>query len=165
MAQENASPSRSMPSIHDGAGALRRSSLGQISIDRTPQSPAPPIFTTMWEQGGNDGKGEDLLRPAAETGNRQQDVYKITNTNLSTVIDTHLLIIVRGLSSQFRLENASGTTSAGDPYIRVFLPDGVLQVGQGITQTLVFARQPPGPPPATGPVPVILNLMSGQGNP
>ncbi len=68
MAQENASPSRSMPSIHDGAGALRRSSLGQILIDRTPQSPAPPIFTTIWEQGGNDGKGEDLLRPAADYG-------------------------------------------------------------------------------------------------
>jgi len=55
-------------------------------------------------------------------GNRQRDVYKITNTNSSTVIDTHLLIVVQGLSGQFRLQNASGTTSTGNPYIRVFLP-------------------------------------------
>jgi hypothetical protein len=53
---------------------------------------------------------------ATRNGNRQQDVYKITNTNSSTVIDTHLLIIVQGLSSQLQLENASGTTSTGDPY-------------------------------------------------
>src|SRR5260370_42676990 len=81
----------------------------------------------------------------------------------SSVIDTNLLIIVKGLSSQFRLENASGTTRAGDPYIRVFLPDGVLQAGQSISQTLTFSRQPPGPPPPAGPVPVTLELLSGQG--
>jgi len=61
---------------------------------------------------------------------------------LQTVIDTHLLIIVEGLSDQFRLENSSGTTSAGDPYIRVFfLPNGVLLPGQSISQTLLFTRQ------------------------
>src|SRR6266850_998633 len=32
------------------------------------------------------------LTSSTRTGNRQQDVYKITNTNASTVIDTHLLI-------------------------------------------------------------------------
>src|SRR5260370_24315804 len=71
------------------------------------------------------------LTSSTRTGNRQQDVYKITNTNSSTVIDTSLLIIVQGLSSQFRLENASGTTTNGDPYIHVFLPDGVLLAGHG----------------------------------
>ena len=105
------------------------------------------------------------LTSASRTGNRQQDVYEITNTNVSTVIDTHLLIIVKGLSSQFKLENASGTTSAGDPYIRVFLPDGVLQPGQSISQALIFTRQSPGPPPAAGPVPVTFDLLSGQDNP
>ncbi len=89
----------------------------------------------------------------------------ITNTNASTVIDTHLLIIVKGLSSQFKLENASGTTSSGDAYIRVFLPEGVLKPGQSISQTLVFTKQPPGPPPAAGSVPVTLTFLSGQGNP
>jgi hypothetical protein len=105
------------------------------------------------------------LTSSGRTGDRRQDVYTITNTNSSTVIDTNLLIIVNGLSSQFKLENASGTTIAGDPYIRVFLPDGVLQPGQSISQTLTFTQQPPGPPPAAGPVPVTLNLLSGQGKP
>ena len=115
------------------------------------------------------------LTGSTRTGNRQQDIYQITNTNSASfnsatntaslgVIDTHLLIIVQGLSSQFRLENASGTTSGGDPYIRVFLPHGVLLPGQSISQTLLFTRHP-GPPPTAGPVPVILNLLSGQGNP
>jgi cytochrome c peroxidase len=115
------------------------------------------------------------LTGSTRTGNRQQDVYTITNTNSATfnsaantaslgVIDTHLLIIVQGLSSQFRLENASGTTSGGDPYIRVFLPHGVLLPGQSISQTLLFTLHH-GSPPTAGPVPVILNLLSGQGNP
>ena len=115
------------------------------------------------------------LTGSTRTGNRQQDVYTITNTNSATfnsaantaslgVIDTHLLIIVQDLSSQFRLENASGTTSGGDPYIRVFLPHGVLLPGQSISQTLLFTRHH-GSPPTAGPVPVILNLLSGQGNP
>jgi hypothetical protein len=81
------------------------------------------------------------------------------------VIDTHLLIIVHGLSTQFKLENASGTTSAGDPYIRVFLPDGVLQPGQSITQPLLFTRRGEGGGEDGKPVPVILNLLSGQGKP
>src|SRR5260370_1882990 len=85
------------------------------------------------------------LTGSASTGRRQQDIYRITNTDSSTVIDTHLLIIGEGLSDQFRLENSSGTTSAGDPYIRVFLPDGVLLPGQSISQTLLFTRQPTDP--------------------
>src|SRR6267142_3130932 len=115
------------------------------------------------------------LTGSTRTGNRQQDVYTITNTNSATfnsaantaslgVIDAHLLIIVQGLSSQFRLENASGATSGGDPYIRVFLPHGVLLPGQSISQTLLFIRHP-GSQPTAGPVPVILNLLSGQGKP
>src|SRR5258708_37360832 len=81
-----------------------------------------------------------VLTSSSRTGNRQEDVYKITNTNASTVIDTHLLIIVKGFSSQFKLENASGTTTAGDPYIRLVLPDGALQPCPSISQPLIFTR-------------------------
>ncbi len=106
------------------------------------------------------------LTSSSRTGNRQQDVYTITNTNASTVIDTQLLIIVQGLSSQFKLENASGTTSTGDPYIRVFLPNGVLLAGRSITQTLTFTRRAVEGEGGEGrPVPVTLSLLSGQGNP
>ncbi len=91
----------------------------------------------------------------------QTDEYRITNKS-SSVIDTHLLIIVRGLSDEIFLENASGTTRSGDPYIRVFLPDGALQPGQNIVQTLLFKRKGGKNAP---PVSYSLDLLSGQGNP
>jgi len=94
-------------------------------------------------------------------GGRQTDQYRITNSSPS-VVDTHLLIIVRGLSSGIQLENASGTTHSGDPYIRVFLPNGSLQSGQNIVQTLIFRRQGGNNAP---PVSYLLDLLSGQGNP
>lgn len=94
-------------------------------------------------------------------GARQTDEIRITNTS-SSLVDTHLLIIVRGLSERTSLENASGTTRSGDPYIRVFLPDGVLQPGESILQQLIFKR--PGGNNAP-PVAYVLDFLSGQGNP
>jgi len=93
-------------------------------------------------------------------GGRQTDGYTITNKSQS-VVDTHLLIIVRGLSNGIQLENASGTTSSGDPYIRVFLPDGVIQPGQNLVQSLIFKGQGSN----ITAVSYTLDLLSGQGNP
>jgi len=76
-------------------------------------------------------------------------------------VDTHLLIIVRGLPHETELENASGATRSGDPYIRVFLPNGVLQPGQNIVQTLIFSREGNN----NAPLGYVLDLLSGQGNP
>jgi hypothetical protein len=93
------------------------------------------------------------------------ETYRLTNTS-DSVVDTHLLIIVRGLPPGVRLTNASGTTHGGDPYIRVFLPDGVLQPGQQITQRFVFsyaARR--GVPADAPPARHGLVLLSGQGTP
>jgi cytochrome c peroxidase len=96
-------------------------------------------------------------------GERQRSstehVYRFTNTS-DSVVDTHLLIIVRGLPANVRLKNASGTADSGDPYIRVFLPDGVLQPGQRITQRFVFSDGSQRRPPSYG-----ITLLSGQGNP
>jgi cytochrome c peroxidase len=92
-------------------------------------------------------------------GGRHEDVYKITN-NGSTPVDTHLLMVARGLSNQVRMENASGVASTGDPYRRVFLSDGVLLPGQSIETRLVFRQQPQLPG-----VSYNLTLLSGQGNP
>jgi hypothetical protein len=94
-------------------------------------------------------------------GERETDNYNITNSSTS-VVDTHLLIVVQGLASGIQLQNASGTTSNGNPYIRVFLPNGVLQPGQNIAQTLIFGR--PGGNNAP-PVSYSLEFLSGQGNP
>jgi hypothetical protein len=89
-----------------------------------------------------------------------EDVYRLTNIS-DSVVDTHLLIIVRGLPSQVRLNNANGTTQSGEPYIRVFLKDGVLQPGEQITRRLVFsgdAGQSRAPA-------YEIALLSGQGMP
>jgi hypothetical protein len=94
-------------------------------------------------------------------GPRQEIVYRITN-NGTTIIDTHLLMVARGLPRGARMENASGISGAGEPYLRVFLPDGGLMPGQSIVQTLVFHQHGPGP---RGPVRYGLVLLSGQGNP
>jgi cytochrome c peroxidase len=96
-----------------------------------------------------------------------QRVYTMTNNGTlapqgvaGQPIDTNLLIIVRGLSGKAQLENASGTTSGGDPYIRVFLPNGVLTTGQSVVETLLFKRKSGAKLPN-----YTLDLLSGQGNP
>jgi len=89
----------------------------------------------------------------------RSDQYSITNSGKS-VVDTHLLMVVQGLSRKVRLVNASGVTSGGDPYIRVFLPDGVLQPSQTISRTLRFEGNP-----QFSSLKYSLKFLSGQGNP
>lgn len=91
-------------------------------------------------------------------GGRREDVYRITN-NGTAPVDTHLLLIARGLSFQVELENATGRTSTGDPYVREFLPDGVLLPGQSLVEALRFKPQ------SQTSVSYTLTLLSGQGNP
>jgi hypothetical protein len=98
---------------------------------------------------------------------RRDDVVRITTNSLSG-IDTHLLVVVQGLSGQARLVNASGTTSSGDPYLRVFLPNGELQPGQSVVRKLSFESRGDrdhrrGPPHQA--VRYSVRLLSGQGNP
>ncbi len=100
-----------------------------------------------------------LINSSSKGSSLQEDVYKITN-NSSSIVDTHLLMVARGLSDQIRLVNGSGITSTDDPYRRVFLANGVLLPGQSIVQTLRFKRPPQAPP-----VSYALTLLSGQGNP
>jgi hypothetical protein len=85
--------------------------------------------------------------------------YRLTNIS-DTVVDTHLLLIVRGLPRGVRLQNASGLTRNGEPYVRVFLPGGELPPGQQIRQRFVFGNTAPKRPPSFS-----LTLLSGQGNP
>ena len=93
------------------------------------------------------------------SGGQEQRVYRITNTG-SSPVDTHLLVIARGLSFQVEMTNASGRTSTGDPYLRVFLPNGVLAPEQSVDVTLDFSRHAQSPA-----VSFTLALLSGQGNP
>jgi hypothetical protein len=73
-----------------------------------------------------------------------------------------LLIIAQGLSNGVQLENASGISSSGNPYLRVFLPTkGVLNPGQSIVEQLIFDKRQPG----SKPVSYTLDFLSGQGKP
>jgi cytochrome c peroxidase len=104
--------------------------------------------------------GAALINSDSERGGRvRRDTQRITNIS-SSIVDTHLLIVVKGLPHQIRLANASGTTSNGAPYIRVFLRDGVLLPGQSIVETLLFDGPLNAPP-----VSYTLEFLSGQGNP
>jgi len=89
-------------------------------------------------------------------GEHDGDAYRITNAG-SSVIDTHLLVIVSGLPSDARLLNASGTTSGGDPYLRLFLRDGVLNPSDSVDVRLRIAGDEGGR--------YTFKLLSGQGNP
>jgi hypothetical protein len=124
----------------DNDDALSRRDMGLEFLDVTAQAHIALI--------GSDSRG-----------GRQTDVYRITN-NSTSVVDTHLLMVARGLPRQARLEDASGSTRTGDPYLRVFLTDGVLLPGQSIVRTLQFKRHSNGPR-----LPYSLVLLSGQGNP
>jgi cytochrome c peroxidase len=93
------------------------------------------------------------------SGDRTEEVYRFTNES-DSVVDTHLLVVVRGLPTGIRLNNASGLTHAGDPYLRVFLPNGVLQPGEQITRSLVFSNGPGRRLPSHR-----IMLLSGQGEP
>jgi cytochrome c peroxidase len=88
-----------------------------------------------------------------------EDVYRLTNIS-DTVVDTHLLIIVRGLPAGVTLKNASGVSRSGAPYIRLFLEDGVLQPGQRMTQRLVLSNVGGRKLPSYA-----ITLLSGQGTP
>jgi cytochrome c peroxidase len=93
-----------------------------------------------------------------DRGRDERRVYRLTNNGTSPV-DTHLLVIAQGLPFQVELTNASGRTSAGDPYRRVFLPNGILAPGRSIDVMLRFR------PHGHSPVSFTLTLLSGQGTP
>ena len=134
-------PASGMPQDNDDP--LSRRDAGIEFLDVTAQAQV----TLVGSNGGGAG--------------RQREVYRISNSSTS-IIDTHLLVVVKGLSDRARLVNASGTTREGDPYLRLFLDDGVLMPGQSVTATLVIdERGRPNEPQAKH----ALTLLSGQGKP
>ena len=50
---------------------------------------------------------------------------------------------MRGLSDRASLDNASGTTRSGDPYVRVFLPNGVPEACGSVVQRDVASTGTP----------------------
>ena len=97
----------------------------------------------------------------------QRDTYRITN-NSTKIIDTHLLVIAKGLPPGTKLADGS-LTKAGEPYARVFLPSGVLLPGKSIEVVLKLRTgdddDDRGRHPQQPPLNYTLNLLSGQGKP
>jgi hypothetical protein len=148
-------PASGLPQDNDDP--LSRRDMGLEFLDVTSQLRA---VESDWRDRRHEHEDDELSSANSDSGGkRQKDEYRITNDSAS-IVDTHLLIVVQGLADQARLLNASGTTSAGDPYIRVFLHNGVLLPGQSIGQKLVFKRKP-----FAGQVRYTLKFLSGQGNP
>lgn len=101
-----------------------------------------------------DVTGQASMQLSASSGN--QDMWLITNTS-SSVIDTHLLVMVSGLPAGVTVD-AKEKASSGKPYYRMFLPGGVLMPGQSVTVTVV--RSGGGSSSS-----YMLQLLSGQGKP
>jgi cytochrome c peroxidase len=138
----------------DNNDALSRRDMGLEFLDVTGRMKIARIGSN-----GEDDADEDVESSRNRGVGRREEIYRIANQS-SSIVDTHLLIVVRGLSDRIQLANASGFTSAGDPYVRVFLRDGVLLPGQSIVTRLEFRRQSHAPP-----VTYTLQFLSGQGNP
>jgi hypothetical protein len=85
-----------------------------------------------------------------------QDEWVIANTS-NSVIDTHLLVIVTGLPAGLTIKNTPSTTHNGEPYFRVFLPEGVLNPGQSIALNVIRSGGSSSS--------YSFKLMSGQGKP
>jgi hypothetical protein len=146
----------------DNDDALSRRDMGLEFLDVTNH-----VTATLIAAGSGNADGNGALRGAdgarekeghERRGGEERRVYRIANTGTAPV-DTHLLVIARGLPAQVEMTNASGRTSTGDPYLRVFLPDGILTPGQSIDVTLRFRRH------RQASVSPTLRLLSGQGNP
>ena len=97
----------------------------------------------------------DVTEQCAISQFGDQGAYRIKNVG-SAVIDTHLLVVASGLPKNIQLLNASGTTSSGDPYLRLFLRDGVLNPGDSVVVKLLLAGD-------GNPQQHKLTLLSGQG--
>ena len=100
----------------------------------------------------------DVSVTSQRRGNAQRDVVRIEN-NSSSVVDTHLLLVAKGLNDGVTLRNSDEVTGDGDPFLRVFLDAGVLLPGQSIETTLRFDLGD-----ADGAY-FDLVLLSGQGTP
>ncbi len=98
--------------------------------------------------------GQVSVQLSSSSGN--QDVWLITNTS-NSVIDTHLLVVVTGLTAGVTVD-ARETTQTGQPYYRMFLPDGVLSPGQSLSRTVI--RSGGGSSSS-----YTFQLLSGQGKP
>jgi hypothetical protein len=92
-------------------------------------------------------------------GAEQEDTLRLTNAS-AEIVDTHLIVVVDGLSAGASLLNAEGTTRDGRPYVRLYLDGGVLLPGNSRPVTLRFKKKDVSTPVGS----YNLIFLSGQGD-
>jgi len=102
---------------------------------------------------------ETRKNQALQLSGSEVDEVRITNTG-PVAVDTNLLIVVQALPANVSLQNASGATSGGQPYIRVFLKNGLMEPDTSLGQQLIFTGQS-----GSAPLTYSLQFLSGQGKP
>jgi len=103
----------------------------------------------------------------SQRGRTQEVVLELSNTS-DSVVDTNLIVVIEDLPTGVTLGNASGTTSDGDPFIRIFLDDndGTLLPNAEVRASLSFdGVSSRGFRRSIRPVSFSTTFLSGQGTP
>ena len=103
----------------------------------------------------------------SQRGRTQEVVLELSNTS-DSVVDTNLIVVIEDLPTGVTLSNASGTTSDGDPFIRIFLDDnnGTLLPNAEVRTSLSFdGVSSRGFRRSIRPVSFSTTFLSGQGTP
>jgi len=98
---------------------------------------------------------ETRKNQALQLSASEVDEVCIANTG-PVAVDTNLLIVVQALPANVSRKNASG----GQPYIRVFLKNGLMEPDASIGQQFIFTGQS-----GSAPLTYSLQFLSGQGKP
>ena len=104
------------------------------------------------------------IRSVERDAPNQIQTHHLSLTNISSdLIDTHLLICFRTLTSGVEVMDAEGRTTkvpvVGAPYLRVFLPGGAIAPGDTVDVAVRLRAAP------TVNVAYTIDLLSGQGKP
>src|SRR5262249_38347508 len=110
------------------------------------------------------GHLEVSVRSVEKDAANQVQTQHLVLTNISSeTVDTHLLLCFTRLTAGVTVLDAEGLTRsgpvAGVPYLRVFLPEGVLEPGEVLEVVVRFGAA------ASTEVEYTVALLSGQGKP
>ncbi len=103
-----------------------------------------------------------LSKQSIVNDTEQQDTHIIHNTS-DSMIDTHLIIVLKDLPDDVVVLQHNGMTENDEPYFRLFLQNGVITPGDGISHTIKLRHQDDSE--ITTPISYNLLMLSGQGNP
>ena len=144
-------PASGLPQDNDDA--LSRRDMGLEFLDVTDAGERRAARRSS----GDDEAGH---RDSASSDGCGEDDGSIGSPTTASPVDTHLLVVASGLSFQIEMTNASGRTSAGDPYRPGVPAERDPRAGSEHRRHARFQRHRQSPS-----LRFTLTLLSGQGNP